>query len=80
MFNSRLHVSQDRNEIYLIFADYDEDYVKYLDNKLGPTDEPGFLTMYQFGPWDTESGSDMADIGKILLAIALRADGACRGR
>ncbi|CAG7950355.1 unnamed protein product [Penicillium salamii] len=76
----RLHVSQDRNEIYIIFAEYDETYVKYLDDKLDRSKDPGFLTMHQFGPWDIENRSDMADVGRILLAIALRADKICQER
>lgn len=73
-------MSQDRNEIYIIFAEYDETYVKYLDDKLDRSEGPGSLTMHQFGPWDIEKRSDMADVGRILLAIALRADKICQER
>lgn len=68
-----MHVSQDRNEIWLIFAEYGGDYVRYLNNALGPNEKPGFLVMHQFGPWDTQRLSDMAHLGKILLGIALKA-------
>ncbi|PWY86572.1 hypothetical protein BO94DRAFT_624752 [Aspergillus sclerotioniger CBS 115572] len=69
----RVLVSQDRHEIFLTFADYGFDYVKYLNNTLGPDEKPGFLTMHQFGPWDTTRGGDMKQLGSILLALALRA-------
>ena len=57
----------------MIFADYNESYIRYLDNTLRPSEDPGFLTMHQFGPWDTDSASDTRDVGKILYAVALRA-------
>ncbi|RAK96358.1 uncharacterized protein BO80DRAFT_468702 [Aspergillus ibericus CBS 121593] len=37
-------------------------------------ESPGFQTLHGFGGWDTERVGDMKDIGKILLAIALRAE------
>ncbi|KAB8200084.1 hypothetical protein BDV34DRAFT_230615 [Aspergillus parasiticus] len=70
----RVLVSQDRHEIYLTFAEYSEDYVKYLNNTLGKDESPGFLTLHGFGPWDTDRVGDMKDLGRILLAIALRAE------
>ncbi|KAJ5585383.1 uncharacterized protein N7459_005183 [Penicillium hispanicum] len=66
------------NEIYITFAEYDRNYVKYLNDELSPTEDPGFLLMHQFGPWDTEVAADMKAVGKILLAIVLRADESCR--
>lgn len=71
--NSRLLISQDRHEIYLSFAEYQEEYVKYLTNTQRRKATPAFLTMHQYGPWDTQNAFHMRDIGKILLAIALRA-------
>ncbi|OGM39915.1 hypothetical protein ABOM_011311 [Aspergillus bombycis] len=71
---SRILVSQDRHEIYLTFAEYGENYVRYLNNTQGNDEAPGFLTMHGFGPWDTGRVGDMEDLGRILLAIALRAE------
>ncbi|XRM42140.1 hypothetical protein ABZX51_005370 [Aspergillus tubingensis] len=68
----RLHVSQDRHLIYLIFAEYDDAYIQYLNNTLPPGPSP-FLRMREFGPWNTLNRSDMVSLGGILLAIALRA-------
>lgn len=67
-------MSQDRHLIHLTFAEYDENYVKYLNNKLGQDESPGFLTMHEYGGWDTTKAADMQYLGPILLAIALRAE------
>ncbi|PYI00548.1 hypothetical protein BO78DRAFT_434330 [Aspergillus sclerotiicarbonarius CBS 121057] len=56
----------------LIFAEYGVDYVKYLNNTLRPDEKPGFLTMHQFGAWDTRRAGDMKQLGSILLPLALR--------
>ncbi|OJJ68271.1 hypothetical protein ASPBRDRAFT_210162 [Aspergillus brasiliensis CBS 101740] len=69
----RLHVSQDRHLIYLIFAEYDDKYIQYLTNSLPAGSPRPFLKMHEFGPWNTLVRSDMEDLGGILLAIALRA-------
>ncbi|PYI31145.1 hypothetical protein BP00DRAFT_425792 [Aspergillus indologenus CBS 114.80] len=69
----RLHVSQNRHEVFLIFAEYDQDYLDYLDNKPTPGTGVHFLTMHEYGPWDITSSSQMSELGTILLAIALRA-------
>jgi hypothetical protein len=70
----RVLISQDRHEIYLTFAEYDSNYVKYLCKTLRKNENPGFLTLHTFGPWETTRVSDMKKLGSILLAIALRAE------
>ncbi|KAL3471549.1 hypothetical protein BJX99DRAFT_237140 [Aspergillus californicus] len=73
----RLHVSQNRHEIFLIFSEYGDDYMDFLENdNIDPTieDSRAFLTMVEYGPWDTRSADDMKDLAVILVAIALRAD------
>lgn len=69
----RLHVAQDRQEIYLTVAVYDDNYIKYLTdaNYCGPK---SFMTMHQFGPWNTFNKTHMKSLGPILLAITLRAE------
>ncbi|PWY87803.1 hypothetical protein BO94DRAFT_574909 [Aspergillus sclerotioniger CBS 115572] len=69
----RILISQDRHEIYLTFAEYDANYIRYLNNTLGKDEKPGFLTLHVFGPWDTTRAGDVKQLGSILLAIALRA-------
>ncbi|GAB1204501.1 hypothetical protein APSETT445_003156 [Aspergillus pseudonomiae] len=39
------------------------------------TGASSFLTMHQYGPWDTQQRSNMAGLGPILLAISLYAEG-----
>ncbi|KAL2809380.1 hypothetical protein BJX63DRAFT_435249 [Aspergillus granulosus] len=67
----RIHVSQDRNEIYIIVAEYNERYLKYLGGK---EDSSAFMTMKEYGPWDTGHVGSMKHLGPILVAIALRAE------
>ncbi|KAE8155000.1 hypothetical protein BDV25DRAFT_146823 [Aspergillus avenaceus] len=69
----RLHVSQDRHQIFITFAEYDSSYIQYLNNTLPPDSPRPFLKMHEFGPWNTMVKNDMENIGSILLAIALRA-------
>ncbi|KAE8348320.1 hypothetical protein BDV28DRAFT_143789 [Aspergillus coremiiformis] len=68
-----IHMSQNRHEIFLTFADYDDDYLAYLQNKPPKKSALSFLKMHQYGPWNTQSASDMKQLGPILLAITLYA-------
>ena len=78
----RLLVSQDHNEIYLIFAEYDEVYVQYVTDPNSPDPDilprpkskkpPGFLRMYEFGPFETVNKTDMQAFARIILAYALQ--------
>ncbi|KAJ5587728.1 uncharacterized protein N7459_003493 [Penicillium hispanicum] len=70
----RLHISQDRHEIYLTVAEYDDDYIRYLTDERKSTKAFSFLTMHEFGPWSTQDASHMRELGPILLAISLRAE------
>ena len=55
---------------------YGQGYLDYLSDKdpAYPEDTSSFLTMHQYGPWDTMRKSRMEEIGAILLAITLRAE------
>ncbi|PLB55280.1 hypothetical protein P170DRAFT_505893 [Aspergillus steynii IBT 23096] len=71
----RFHVSQDRHEIWLSFAEYDREYIKYIeDGSQNPNRPLSFLTMHEFGPFNTLKKEHMAKLGPILLALTLRAD------
>jgi hypothetical protein len=68
-------ISQDRHEIYLTVAKYDDEYIKYLSDKSYRNVFPSsFMTMHQFGPWDILDARNMEHLGPILLAISLYAD------
>ncbi|CAG7965210.1 unnamed protein product [Penicillium nalgiovense] len=80
---TRLLVSQDRENIYLTFAKFNSSYVHYicddilspkLSAPLGkqPSTESKFLTMYEYGPFDTGKDNHMDSLGQILLAFSIR--------
>ncbi|CAI7592329.1 unnamed protein product [Penicillium glandicola] len=70
---TRFHISQDRHYIYVTVATYDHIYLEYLlDGKTSQNQH--FLTMDQYGPWDTTNEGQMRQLGPILLAITLRAE------
>lgn len=81
---SRLLVSQDRESIYVTFAEFNSSYVRYiresppvpnlsnpLDNKSTGT---SFLKMNEYGPFDIGTDNHMSSLGLILLAFCI---GAC---
>jgi hypothetical protein len=69
-------MSQDRGQIYVNVAKCDEGYLNHLKSTQSSTADtpPSFLTMHQFGPWDTLNAAHMKELRPILLAISLRAD------
>lgn len=71
-------MSQDRHEIYITVADYDQNYVKYLENELTEAEDPGFMTMHQYGPWDIRNLEDMQEVAQYLVAIFIRAESVVR--
>ncbi|KAL3455039.1 hypothetical protein BJX64DRAFT_298249 [Aspergillus heterothallicus] len=70
----RLIISQDRHEIFISMASYDADYIDYLKTGSDLRATPSLLAMHEFGPWNTLDERSMSELGKILLAISLRAD------
>ncbi|KAJ0420266.1 hypothetical protein BJY00DRAFT_313205 [Aspergillus carlsbadensis] len=66
----RFHVSQDRDRIYIIVAEYKKGYLDFL---AGNEEQTAFMTMHEYGPWITGIKQQMAELAPILVAIALRA-------
>ncbi|EDN09882.1 predicted protein [Histoplasma mississippiense (nom. inval.)] len=67
-------LSQDRHQVYLTVAEYDEDYIKFLKEETDPTaDEKSFLLITSFGPWNVNSESSVRKLCPILLALTTRA-------
>jgi len=62
--------------VFLTVAEYDGNYLDYLKVKPSSTStkSKSFLTVHQYGPWDTTLGSHMRSLGPILLAITLWAE------
>ncbi|KKK17411.1 hypothetical protein P175DRAFT_0487414 [Aspergillus ochraceoroseus IBT 24754] len=75
----RLHISQDRHQLFIIIAEYSQDYIDYLNKKPPVGSALPFLTMHEYGAWDTSILREMDSIARIILAIALRAHSDCRG-
>ncbi|KAK2768687.1 hypothetical protein FQN54_000543 [Arachnomyces sp. PD_36] len=79
----RLLVAQDRQEIYVVIATYDNDYVSYLKgnkNQQGKTAQTSqaapkmsFLRMEEYGPFNVENHSQMDTLGKFMLAVTMAA-------
>ncbi|KAI9372848.1 hypothetical protein BJX61DRAFT_552579 [Aspergillus egyptiacus] len=72
------HVSQDRHQIFIIMAEYDENYMGFIDDRIPPDageNSPGaFMTTHEYGPWNTTDPSHMRKVARILVAMALRAE------
>lgn len=69
----RLLISQDFFEIYLTIAEYNSKYIRYLHGDEKATiGEPSFLTMKQYGPWNTGLYQHMRHLGRLMLGFALQ--------
>lgn len=71
--HSRLHLAQDRHEIYLTIAEYHREYVEYLEDK-DCRSGASFMTMHRFGPFDTLDRNHIQKVGPVLLGISLWAE------
>ncbi|KAK2768594.1 hypothetical protein FQN54_000450 [Arachnomyces sp. PD_36] len=66
----RIHVSQDHHQIYIVIAEFTDGYIDYLE-KGAPSDV--YMTMHEYGPWETDSVRHMKNVATILVAFVLRA-------
>ncbi|RSL50666.1 hypothetical protein CEP54_011824 [Fusarium duplospermum] len=66
----RLLVSQDRHQIFLIVATFDDEYVHYISGDNDTTQS--FLAMQEYGPYDVGEREDMDVLGGIMLAISMQ--------
>jgi hypothetical protein len=66
-----LVVSQDRDEIFLTFASFHADYLRYLTDRDGPTTDNSFLVMQSYGPFKTYNAGNMRLFAQIIVAITL---------
>jgi hypothetical protein len=65
---SRILISQDREEIYVTLAEYKENYINYLKNRVD-VENKGFLVMTTYGSFVTENSNHMAWLGGILRVL-----------
>ena len=64
-------ISQDRHEIYLTFATFDDEYARYVrGNAEAKVDT--FLQMHQFGPFVISNPDHMRCLAYYVLAITLK--------
>lgn len=61
-------VSQDKDEIYVTFARYNDEWLKYLNGQPCTT---SLMTMHRYGPWSINDGEAMEAAAIILLATTL---------
>ena len=66
--HSRVLVSQDRHEIYITIANYDDSYARYV---AGLSETDSFLKMDEYGPFDISEHRHMFYLGRIMLALSL---------
>ncbi|KAB8213050.1 hypothetical protein BDV33DRAFT_197125 [Aspergillus novoparasiticus] len=62
----------DRHEVYLVFADYNADYIDYITNATRESSCQSFLVMNEFGPWNITVPVDIEKIASVLLAVMLQ--------
>lgn len=62
-------ISQDCHEVYIIIAEYDNDYIEYL--KTGKHHDRVFMTMHEFGPFEPTSVNHMKFLGLYFQSFTL---------
>lgn len=75
---SRILISQNHTEMYIIIAEYEDSYRQYLRNKT-PLNSSGFLYMNRFGPFTTTSCSDVDMLSCVLRTLFVHATGYLTG-
>ncbi|QSS52321.1 hypothetical protein I7I53_07923 [Histoplasma capsulatum var. duboisii H88] len=66
----RLMISQDRHEIFLIIAEYGDNYINYIT--VGDPTKSPLLTMWQIGPFQPTAMNHIRLLGACLQAFASR--------
>ncbi|DAA72762.1 TPA_exp: Uncharacterized protein A8136_5431 [Trichophyton benhamiae CBS 112371] len=65
-------IIQEREQIRLIIATYDQEYIDYLNNKPSSGSEIPLMTMNELFTWDITKQHHMEICGPVLLALALQ--------
>ncbi|KAM5462467.1 hypothetical protein MauCBS54593_007981 [Microsporum audouinii] len=68
----RAMILQERQEIRLVIAKYDRNYINYLRNEEEADAKISLLEMGESQAWDIGSEGDMREFGNILLALVLQ--------
>ncbi|PLB52252.1 hypothetical protein P170DRAFT_472159 [Aspergillus steynii IBT 23096] len=68
-YHSRLLIAQDRHEIYVVIATYDDTYIQYLNGEEVPSS--CFMTMQEYGPFNTMFGNNMRRFAEFAIGFSL---------
>jgi len=63
-------VSQTGPEVWLTFATFDQNYVKYLKGERAPQ---SFLRLQRYGEYRVDNAVEMAQLSQIIVAFIMRA-------
>jgi hypothetical protein len=63
-------VSQTCTQVWLTFASFDQDYVKYLKDQKA---KKSFLRMQRYGPYNVGNASEVQELSQIIVAFVMRA-------
>ncbi|KAH8429758.1 uncharacterized protein LDX57_007430 [Aspergillus melleus] len=67
--HQRLPRSQDRHEIFIVIASYDDDYVRYLKKEDPQT--PSFMVMQEYGPFIIGEYTNMQYLAQFIVGFCL---------
>ncbi|KAK1142070.1 hypothetical protein N8T08_008152 [Aspergillus melleus] len=67
--HQRLLISQDRHEIFIVIASYDDDYVRYLKKEDPQT--PSFMVMQEYGPFIIGEYTNMQYLAQFIVGFCL---------
>ena len=75
----RLLISQDRHEIFLTMALFNDKYVQYVKNHLADVitpdpDEDEFMVMQTYGPFDVTQKDHMGPLAASILGFVREMD------
>lgn len=65
-------ILQERQQIRLVVAKYDRNYINYLKNTANAAATMSLLEMHEVRVWDIGERDEMKEFGNILLALVLQ--------
>ncbi|OAL73684.1 hypothetical protein A7D00_1712 [Trichophyton violaceum] len=68
----RAMILQERQQIRLVVAKYDRNYINYLKNTANAAATMSLSEMHEVRVWDIEERDEMKEFGNILLALVLQ--------
>ncbi len=72
MLIRRALISQNRREIWVTIASYDNDYVDYISGNDPSASKNPFMTMKRYGPFPIEDGDHVKALCHMLLALSVQ--------